>query len=449
MDYKQSVAYIESLMPTITRPGLERFQDFMQEHANLQNKVASLHVAGTNGKGSVASMLAETLNLSGLKTGKYTGPHLIHYNERFELAGSCIDSDEFARICSLLRAESEAFAVSRPEHGALTWYELLTAIAFFYFFENAAQANVIEVGLGGQYDASNVLSLPQCTAITNVSLDHTHILGDTVSKIAFEKAGIIKPGVPVVTAAEGEALEQIIERARLLQAPGFWIKPDLTVENLNCARNESRILDYINSRLWEPSLQIQEVVFRQKGFQRMNALLAAVVLAIFEQKQNHECLSSFSKALNTYFWPGRLQHIKKHNLVLDGAHNPSGAAALEAVLCRCFPGLKRNYLLAFYKSKEFKQILPLLLRKGDRVVCSQAEGRRAVVPASEIAELASQLGCEAELSPDLASGFARAQALTRANEILICTGSFAVVAAALKALGYQSVYDSKNDSERL
>ncbi|MBX9724156.1 MAG: hypothetical protein K2X81_22300, partial [Candidatus Obscuribacterales bacterium] len=202
MNYEEAIEYIESLMPTVLKPGLERFQLFMNENASLQDQVQSVHVAGTNGKGSVLSILAETLKESGLKTGRYTGPHLLAYNERIAINDCMISDSDFAALMSELRAKSEDFGKRHPQHGILSWFELLTAMAFFYFAKNKTQAATYEVGLGGRWDATNVLAAPIATAIVSISLDHTHILGSTESQIAAEKAGIIKTGVPLVTACQ-------------------------------------------------------------------------------------------------------------------------------------------------------------------------------------------------------------------------------------------------------
>ena len=452
MNYDEAIAYIESLSPTLGRPGLERFSLFMRDAQKLQDSYPCLHVAGTNGKGSVVCMLAETLMQAGLHTGRYIGPHLMSYNERFEVDGREIANARLAELCSDLRNRSEAFARRYPEYGELTWFELMTAIAFEYFAQEKVQAAVFEVGLGGLYDATNVITAPIATAIVSVSLDHMQILGPTIKDIAFEKAGIIKENIPLLTACTGEALELIVEEAKKKSAPVICVNESL---ELICASSSSKAQSY-RDRLEKllsqsfsadnPDCSVKDSVCKRKGYQRINAAVAAAVLGIWELQTQKKCLHKFDSALSSYFWPGRMQFFEKEQLILDGAHNEAGARALKESLDKLFPNKERCYILSFYQTKRFQEILSALLKPDDRVFASAAKGRRPVVPAEEVIRQAAELGAKGQPFASLDEAIAAAIKESPAECLKVATGSFATVSAALRHLGFGSVEESRRYS---
>ena len=446
MNYEEAVEFIESLSPTQVRPGLERFDLFMKEEGSLQDNSACIHIAGTNGKGSVSTIVAETLYLAGLKTGKYTGPHLFTFNERYDINHKKISNADFARLCTDIKNKSEVFALRHPEQGTLTWFEIITAIAFYYFKEQGLDAAVLEVGLGGRFDATSVVSAPITTAIVTVGLDHQHILGNTIEEIAAEKAGIIKDGVPLVTACTGTALDTILDKAKGKGVPVIRVD----AEGQASAANDSAeaCVKAIQERFALHSGAISGAIQAEKSYQRLNASVAAAVLALWEIRTKQSCLAHFKKALSSYFWPGRLQYFEKQNLLLDGAHNMDGARALRNTIDRLFPEQGRCFILSFYKSKQFEQIMSILLRPEDRVFASQTAGRRAVVSKDEIARISAELGCMTELFEDLNSAFLAA-AKESLQYLIIGCGSFATVSAGLKYLGYKNVEDSQLDSRNL
>lgn len=461
MNYEESIAYIDSLSPTLVRPGLERFDLFMQEQRNLQDSYASLHIAGTNGKGSVVCMLAETFRQAGIKCGRYTGPHLLAYNERVEIDAAPISDDEFAAICSELRNKSEEFGKRHPEHGILTWFELLTAISFFEFAKTNVEVGVFEVGLGGQFDATTVLHSPVSTAIVSISLDHTHILGSTVEEIAREKAGIIKAGVPLVTACQGSALGVILEQARINNAPVIRVNEHLELQSGANLEEEEKLISALQARFEslqfthslaaesaEAAQSLRNLISNRKGYQRHNAAVAAVVLGLWELKHGKDALSHFDKALNTFFWPGRMQFFEAANLLLDGAHNEAGAAALRQSLDELFPNKARAFILSFYQTKHFEKILSALIQPGDKVYASQASGKRPVVSAAKIVEKATEIGASATEYESIESAF-KAAVQDAPRLLKIGAGSFATVAAGLKYLGFESVREAQCQSKNI
>ncbi len=443
MNYKEACDYIDSLSPTLVKPGLERFGLFMHENGDLQNSCNSMHIAGTNGKGSVACMLAETLRRAGFCTGRYTGPHLLSYNERVEIAGTPIAEADFARLCSDIKALSDEFALKHPEHGKLTWYELLTAIAFFAFAEKNAEETVLEVGLGGLYDASNVLAAPVVTAIASISLDHTHLLGSTVEQIAFEKAGIMKESVPLILSCGDPAFATVLAEAGKKNVPVIRVvDPFSFVCGSQTNARELELIKAIEKRLSTPELGIIDAIKKQPGYQRMNAAVAAAALCVWEVQTGRRCLDKLRESLANYFWPGRLQYFPEHELILDGAHNENGAAALKESLDELFPSKRRLFILSFYQSKRFEEILTSLLTPGDLVFACRAVSDRATISQEQIVNMSRSLGADALSFENFEDAFDRALSAEYQGCLKVGTGSFATVSAAFRFLSFGSVYDS-------
>ena len=222
MNYEEAISYIQRAAAVGIKPGLERITVLAARLGNPQQGFRCVHIGGTNGKGSVASMLASVLATAGYKVGTFTSPHLHSYTERFRVDGRDISPERFGVLVAQVKPEIETLRAA----GVIpTEFELHTALAFKYFAEERVDIAVVEVGLGGRFDATNIIS-PEVTVITNVSIDHTDYLGQTLAQIATEKAGIIKPGVPVVTGAEGEALGVIVRACEAQNARLFVLRRD-------------------------------------------------------------------------------------------------------------------------------------------------------------------------------------------------------------------------------
>ncbi len=424
MNYKESVAYIESLVPTLERPTLARIQMFMADEHNIQNDYKCFHVGGTNGKGSTATILETILLNEGLKVGKFTGPHIMRFNERFSINGKTIADQEFAEIATIVRERSDAFAARHEDLGRLTWFEFLTAMAFFFFKKNEIDCAVVEVGLGGRFDATNISDNVAADVITNIDLDHMHILGDTVEKIAFEKAGIMRKGVAAVTGASGMGLVELRSEAKkkgaiLIEMPGA--KSDF-IPRLKAAEVETA-LDCLS--LYGPH-------------QRGNAEMAIVALLASKFLSPPDgFLDRLADALKKVYFAGRMQFVNNKILIMDGAHNPAGAKALRRALdARLLARQARGgaqgagltdgarqrlegstsvkpthpseslcsaprgfcFILGFFGNKNVPQFLQELLRKGDRVIAVEADVRRSTYPKEEIVARCAELGIDATIA---------------------------------------------------
>ena len=330
--YDDALRFLESLTAFGIRPGLERIEKILTALGNPQEKYATVHVTGTNGKGSVSAMLAEILKADGRRVGLFTSPHLESYCERIRINGENITEAEFAEQIELVKnCGIEA-----------THFEVLTAAAFEYFRRAKVDVAVIEVGIGGLWDSTNVIT-PLVSVITNVALEHEKTLGD-LRGIARNKAGIIKAGVPCVTGAVGEALEII----RAVAAEK-------------------------NSALYEIPLSLTSCPFSlnlRGGYQKFNAAVAikaAEILGIDEK--------AIRAGLESVTWAGRFEEI--NGVILDGAHNPHGAAALRESLDEIYPNGRRAWIFGALADKNFDAMAEILFRAGDFVIVTPPESERA------------------------------------------------------------------------
>lgn len=430
MNYNESIAYIESLVPTLERPTLARMQSYMHDDGDIQDKIKCFHVGGTNGKGSTATILDAVLNSMGLKVGKFTGPHIMRFNERFSINGQAISDEDFAKTASSVREKSEAFGKRHQDLGRLTWFEFLMAMAFAHFWENEVDCAVLEVGLGGRFDATNVANNVQSTVITNVDLDHMHILGDTVSKIAFEKAGIMRKGVPVITTARGDALKELRERAA-----------EIGTHLVEVERERPEFISIDEET--KVAKALAELSLPGPHQQRNARMAITAVLASPLGASNRGFLDNLSECLHRIYFPGRMQVLKEQNLLMDGAHNPAGAAALRKALDERTQNQPHCFVLGLFGNKDAPTYLKELLRKGDRVIAIEAEVRRATYPKEQIAVCCEELGIEATHAKSMQEALQLARAEEFPNEIIV-TGSFAVLKELMLHLGWKSVDDGRD-----
>ncbi len=309
--------------------GLDRIAKILDLLGNPQDKLKCIHVAGTNGKGSVCSILATILGKSGLKTGLYTSPHIFEYTERIKIFSPLsvdISKDDFARyvfeICKL--------ADKNDIH--LTEFEILTAVMFKYFSDNDVDVVVLETGLGGRFDATNVIKRNLCAIITHIDLDHTERLGNTKSKIAFEKAGIIKPGCPVFCC---EGYEEIKDKADECNSLFVLVTPLEDTANLS---------------------------LKGACLQENLSLALAAVRYLFPQISEE----TIQSALKEVKHPCRFQ-LCRDDLIVDGSHNPNGVMALRESLDFYFPDRKRCFVFGCLRNKDYKKMMEILFEKGDEI----------------------------------------------------------------------------------
>lgn len=421
MTYEEALAYLAGLGKFGINLGLARIEKLLALMRRPDRRFKTIHITGTNGKGSTTAMLAAILRAGGIRTGMYTSPHLIEYSERFQVNGRPISREAFAEAIAYTRRFVEAMAAEGWEHP--TEFEVLTAAAFYYFAAAGVEYAVIEVGLGGLLDSTNVIE-PEVAVITNVTLEHTDRCGSTVGEIARHKAGIIKQGVPVVTAAGGEALTVIEAAAAAGKAPLFVLGRDFTVTPAGREgwRQQVAIASREHGDLGRFSLALLG------RHQAANAGLAVMAALVLGQREKRLTLEAIKDGLAAVSWPGRFEVAPgEPTLVIDGAHNPDGAAVLRATLDEVFPGRPVVFLLGILADKDIAGITSVLIRPVDSVIAVRPASERAADPSLVTAGLTA---AKVEAAASIAAGLTRAREFAGPAGLVCVAGSLYLIGAA-------------------
>lgn len=355
MTVAEALAYLHSLQQFGFQPGLASTRRLAALVGNPHDRLAFIHVAGTNGKGSVCALLESVYRTSGRRVGLFTSPHLIRFGERIQINRSLLPESELARLTATLRSALEAENARTPGDPLTpTFFEFTTVLALLWFAEQGVDLVIWETGLGGRWDATNIVT-PLASVITNIALDHQRILGATTAAIAAEKAGIIKPDVPVLTATDDFDARAVIEfRARELAVPCVMIGPS-EVANFRHALGLSG------------------------AHQRVNGALAAATVRLLRAwlPVSDEALAA---GLATVQWAGRLQQIQRgsQTFLLDGAHNRAGIAALQKALPEHFPGTPPTLILGMLEDKDWAEMAAALVPLCRRVLTAPVASPRSV-----------------------------------------------------------------------
>jgi len=434
MNYKQAEEYLNSFVNYEQIPGvsyaqagysLKHVEELLNRMGNPQLAARTVHIAGTKGKGSVAAMIAQVLSVSGYKTGLYTSPHLLNLRERIKLDGNLISEAEFAAAM----AKVKPFIESMKQDAAfrqLTYFEALTVLAFVYFQEKQADFQVLEVGLGGRLDATNVVPSPAVCIITPVSFDHTQILGNTLAQIAREKAGIIKPGCWVVLSPQPEEAASVFsDVCRDKQAKAIWVGRDITWHRIGGNLDHQSLV--INGRNGKYKVNIPLL----GDFQLENASTAVAALEILASEGFAISPASIARGLAEVKWSGRFQVVRQDPTVLiDGAHNVESIRRLVDNI-RAYFASKRIFLVFGTSSdKDIPGIVKELVPLSPQVIVTQASHSRAAPLATLVAEFAKR-GIQPETRRSVTEAISRALSLAEKTDLICVTGSLFVVAEAL------------------
>ena len=310
MNYNEALEYIHSINWTFCKPGLERIKTLLDKLNNPQNSLKFVHVAGTNGKGSFCKMLETALTLSGYKTGLFTSPYIKTFNERIQISGKNISDDDLAQITQFIKPIADQME-DKP-----TEFELITAIGLEYFKRQNCDIVVLEAGMGGRLDSTNIISTPVLSVITGIALDHTQFLGDTVEKIAQEKAGIIKENVPVLFGGKDLSAKTVIEKTAKEKSAPF---KNVDYSNLSIKEMllTGSIFDYKEYKNMHISLL--------GAYQPENACVVIEAVEILNKQGFNIPIKALKEAFKNAYWPARFEILNSSPLVIfDGAHNPQG-----------------------------------------------------------------------------------------------------------------------------
>jgi dihydrofolate synthase/folylpolyglutamate synthase len=396
--------YLSGLQPLAMRFGLERMERALEALGHPERRYPVLHVGGTNGKGSTCAMAAAALAEAGHAVGLYTSPHLVRFNERIQVRGAPIDDASLARAVERIRAACP-WHERGDEGDRLTYFEFATLAGLLHFADAAVDVAVVEVGLGGRFDATTAIASPRVTAVARIGLDHTQLLGDTFEQIAFEKAGIFKRGIPAVVHAH--------------QPPGA-----LETLRAEAARRGAPLV--VAAEAWDGPLALRG------PHQRGNAALAAAALRELARAGVPVPEAAIARGIATARWPGRLEEVG--GVLLDGAHNPDGAAALAAALATLHPGRPVELVFGVLADKDHAGML--------RALAPVARRLHLVAPATPRARSAADLhagaralGAAADLHRELADALACARRAAEDGALVCVAGSLYLVGEARALLG--------------
>ena len=419
MTYSSAVDYLYRLQRHGIKLGLETMTVLMVRLGTPQTRYRTLHIAGTNGKGSTAAMAAAVLQAAGYRVGLYTSPHLVEFRERIRVNGEMIAELQVAQLAEQLQTLCEP-------NLSPTFFEYTTAMAFQHFADSGVEVAVLEVGLGGRFDATNVV-MPMACAVTTISLDHQEYLGTTLSSIAFEKAGIIKPGVPVVLGRlEDEAWRTIEQVARERQAPVFRLNEDFRTEGEGPQQFSYRGM----------GMQYDGLSCALEGRHQLdNAACALALLGAAAPQGIAVTTEAVSAALRGVNWPGRLEVVdRRPTILLDGAHNPAAATALADYLTRSdrsHPSRPVVLVLGMMRDKDHRGFFEPLSGLVDEVVLTQADLPRSATAQELRASLEGLLP-----HPHVVPSFSDAMALARQLAVpdgLVCVAGSLMLAGECKA----------------
>jgi dihydrofolate synthase/folylpolyglutamate synthase len=410
MNFSEALDFIHATSWQGSRLGLERIRSLMELLGNPQKKLRFIHVAGTNGKGSVCAMLSEILTRAGYTTGLYTSPHLFRINERIKVNGRDITDDELARLAEQVKPFVEKMADPPTE------FERITAMALLYFQQRQCDVVVLEVGLGGRLDSTNVIDAPDTAVITNIALEHTEVLGDTLTKIAGEKSGIIKPGADVVLFAQTAEVETVVRRT--CEERGCALRvTDPEAEKLRACGLDGQTLDYRDRKY----LRLRLI----GDYQYKNVTVALDTVDVLNERRGYKIPESAVRSgLSAVSWPGRFEVLQRNPLVLvDGAHNPDGVAELARCLREYLPGRKMTLLMGVMADKDYASMIRMMAPFASEFVAVTPESHRAL-PAEELrARIEVLTGIPARCGGNVKRGLAKAMTGKRPEDVVCAFGS--------------------------
>ena len=452
MSYETAVAQMYALGHELAQTPSHKFdlahmRVLLEALGNPQNRFPGVLIAGTNGKGSTAATLASILQASGLRTGLYTSPHLVRINERVRINREAIPDGDFALLHDVVERTAERLVTD----GELPWhpsfFEMLTAMAFEYFAREKVEIAVLEVGMGGRLDATNVVE-PLVSVITDISLDHQKFLGDTVAEIAREKAGIIRPGGVVVTLPQSPEANDVIGRASLQQNARAvsavpYVPPVSPAAAPTVSRQDSTA-DGREMNLFVSNYPLQilgkEILIASPLVGRHQLRNIALALAAAEELRNKAfpvTAEAIERGVRQTHWPGRLQVIPASEawpeVLLDVAHNPAGAWALRAGISALYGERRFTMVFGAMRDKAIAEIAEILFPLSERVIATQAPNPRSASVA-EIRAAAQRTSSEILDADNVSSALQRARQMIGADGLIVVTGSIYVVGEAMRAL---------------
>ena len=404
--------------------GLESMRELLRRLGDPQNELKFIHISGTNGKGSVLAYLSTILSGAGYRTGRYISPTLLSYRERIQVDGEYIEKESLA--CHVTAIAAAAEDMQKAGLPSPTVFEIETALAFLYFKEKRCDIVTLEVGCGGLLDATNVITTTLMEVIASISMDHTDLLGDTLAKIAAQKAGIIKPDTMVVSAQQKSEAAQVIEDTCKEQHCTLQMVDESKISNVHYGA-EGQTFSY---KTWENvaislagSYQIKNAALALEGVEALRKLGYAL-----SDQQVREGL------LHTA-WRGRFTTLRRDpTVIIDGAHNPAAALELKESLERYFPGKTLYFVMGMFKDKDYAQVIDLTAPLARHIITVETPGNPRAMPARELAEAVGKVNPSVEWADSVAHGVETALAMAGKEDAVIVFGSLSFLGEAADAV---------------
>ena len=467
MDWNEAIALLHGANWKHTKIGLERMRDFMHALGDPQEKLRYVHIAGTNGKGSACVMTQSILTAAGFRTGLYISPHLDQFNERLSIDGEMISDADLRRLAARVRAAAETLGEEPTD------FEMITAMAFCWFEEQHCDLVVLEAGMGGRLDATNVISPPEVCAIMHIGLDHTEFLGDTVEKVAAEKAGILKPGADCVLYHQLPGVMDVVQQRFADVNPGATGTTDVATDaaasadtaDSRCASGAAgtteaafdmahsnhagastksaaaRLVTTDPTAFTARARTIDGQVFDYRArrhlriqllgnYQMENAMAVLDIIDCLQRRGWGITENAIRAGLAQATWPGRFEVLSREPLlIVDGAHNPNGVEALVDTIRAYFPNQKINFVMGVMKDKDYHTMLRLIAPYAARFITELPDAHRALRPDELKSEIRAYFDGPVETADSVTAAVERAMEIAEGTDVItICFGSLYQVA---------------------
>ena len=404
--------------------GLESMRELLRRLGDPQNELKFIHISGTNGKGSVLAYLSTILTGAGYRTGRYISPTLFSYRERIQVDGEYIEKESLARHVTAIAAAAEE--MQKAGLPSPTVFEMETALAFLYFKEKRCDIVTLEVGCGGLLDATNVITTTLMEVIASISMDHTDLLGDTLAKIAAQKAGIIKPDTMVVSAQQKSEAAQVIEDTCKEQHCTLQMVDESRISNVHYGA-EGQTFSY---KTWE-----NVAISLAGSYQIKNAALALEGVAALRKLGYALSDQQVREGLLHTAWRGRFTTLRRDpTVIIDGAHNPAAALELKESLERYFPGKTLYFVMGMFKDKDYAQVIDLTAPLARHIITVETPGNPRAMPARELAEAVGKVNPNVEWADSVAHGVEKALAMAGKEDAVIVFGSLSFLGEAADAV---------------
>ncbi len=419
MKYEEALEYIEKINPLGINPGLESIGNLLSRLSNPQDELKFIHVAGTNGKGSTSAFICSILKEAGYKVGRYTSPAVFDYREKFSVSGASITGKAFGEYMDIVVTACREMVDAGMPHP--TAFEVETALAFLYFNQKKCDYVVLECGMGGLLDATNIVENKELCVFASIGMDHMQYLGNTLEKIAQNKAGIIRNGATVVCMKSQDSVLEILEAEAVKNGCDFVISDSSLTKKVK-KNFEKQTFEY---------KQLKNISIGLLGdFQIQNACLAIDAVNALAQRGANISDKAIINGLNKTIWPGRFEIIKKNPyFVIDGAHNEDAAAKIIKTIENYFTNRRIVYIMGMLKDKDYERVIELTHSAADMIITVTPPNNPRALPAYELAQAVSKVHKNVTAVDSVEEAVEVAKLITDKNDVVIAFGSLSYLSA--------------------